>query len=409
MPKEEMHSVFITSSLFLAILLAVTTKGEDHFDDASAETRCGDDGPPIRFPFSLIKLQQEDHHHPNVTSNSGYPGFELSCTDQNHTLLQLPHGGKFWVTRIDYASQELIVSDPDGCIVPRLLHLNLSSSPFIGYQQTHVMNHYSIVNYTFFNCSSTNNEILNKKTPIECLSVPGRYNIFAIRTYNYELEYEPLTYCTAGKTIPLPYDPDFDWRNGQTKFSWFSPKCGHCEKQRQRCRFKKKKSTGSPDDDHDNNDHDHYDTECFFIPKSHAKERLIERVVPALGILGLLIAATLIAKRRYDTFRFNKLERWIYGRLQEAEHLEIKVESEGDEKIAKKLSIVGLWCVQWYPVDRPSISGVVQMLEGETENLTIPPNPFASTTTPEKNTRNIQQRPRDHHALSIISEHDELE
>ncbi|KAK9143967.1 hypothetical protein Syun_013367 [Stephania yunnanensis] len=87
----------------------------------------------------------------------------------------------------------------------------------------------------------------------------------------------------------------------------------------------------------------------------------------------------------------------------------IAVESEGDEMIAKKLSIVGLWCVQWYPVDRPSISGVVQMLEGETENLTIPPNPFASTTTPEKNTRNIQERPRDHHALSIISEHDELE
>ncbi|KAK9143960.1 hypothetical protein Syun_013360 [Stephania yunnanensis] len=330
MPKEEMHSVFITSSLFLAILLAVTTKGEDHFDDASAETSCGDDGPPIRFPFSLIKLQQQDHHHhPNVTSSSGYPGFELSCTDQYHTLLQLPHGGKFWVTRIDYASQELIVSDPDGCIVPRLLHLNLSSSPFIGYQQTHAMNYYSIDNYTFFNCSSTNNEILNKKTPIECLSVPGRYNIFAIQPYYYE--HEPLTYCTAGKTIPLPSDLDFDWRNGETKFRWFSPKCGHCEKQGQRCRFKKKKGTGSPDDDRDNNDHDHYDTECFFIPKSHSK------------------------------------------------------------------------------VDRPSISSVVQMLEGETENLTIPPNPFASTTTPEKNTRNKQERPRDHHALSIISEHDELE
>ncbi|KAK9143979.1 hypothetical protein Syun_013379 [Stephania yunnanensis] len=320
MPKEEMHSVFITSSLLLAILLAVTTKGEDHFDDASAETRCGDDGPPIRFPFSLIKLQQQDHHHhhPNVTSSSGYPGFELSCTDQYHTLLQLPHGGKFRVTQIDYAFQELIVSDPDGCIVPRLLHLNLSSSPFLGYQDTLVMKDYSIHKYTFFNCSSTNKEILNESTPIECLSVPGRYNIFAIDSYYYKFENEPFTYCTVGKTIPLPDDLDFDWRKGQAKFSWFSPKCGHCEKQGQRCRFKKKKSTGSPDDDHDNNDHDHYDTECFFIPKSHAKE-------------------------------------------------------------------------------------------GETENLSIPPNPFASTTTPEKNTRNIQQRPRDHHALSIISEHDELE
>ncbi|KAK9147293.1 hypothetical protein Scep_006050 [Stephania cephalantha] len=128
---------------------------------------------------------------------------------------------------------------------------------------------------------------------------------------------------------------------------------------------------------------------------------------------GMMLLEMVGGRKNIDAMAENSSQvyfpEWIYGRLHEAEHLEIKVESEGDEKIAKKLSIVGLWCVQWYPVDRPSISSVVQMLEGETENLTIPPNPFASTTTPEKNMRNIQERPRDHHALSIISEHDELE
>ncbi|KAK9103852.1 hypothetical protein Sjap_021106 [Stephania japonica] len=103
---------------------------------------------------------------------------------------------------------------------------------------------------------------------------------------------------------------------------------------------------------------------------------------------------------------------WIYSRIHEAgKHLKMKVESENDEKIAKKLSIIGLWCIQWYPVDRPSMSSVIQMLEEETDKLSIPPNPFASnTTTPENNTRrNIHDRPGDHHALDIISEHDELE
>ncbi|CAJ1964842.1 unnamed protein product [Sphenostylis stenocarpa] len=55
---------------------------------------------------------------------------------------------------------------------------------------------------------------------------------------------------------------------------------------------------------------------------------------------------------------------------------------EGDAKIAKKLAIIGLWCIQWQPVNRPSIKSVIQMLETKEENqLTVPPNPFHSTTS----------------------------
>ncbi|GMI90394.1 hypothetical protein HRI_002708700 [Hibiscus trionum] len=69
---------------------------------------------------------------------------------------------------------------------------------------------------------------------------------------------------------------------------------------------------------------------------------------------------------------------WVYNRLDKGEALGIRIEDEEHDKIAKKLTIVGLWCIQWYPVDRPSMKSVVQMLEGETEILTVPPNPFAS-------------------------------
>ncbi|XVE68652.1 hypothetical protein DITRI_Ditri09bG0085900 [Diplodiscus trichospermus] len=69
---------------------------------------------------------------------------------------------------------------------------------------------------------------------------------------------------------------------------------------------------------------------------------------------------------------------WVYNRLEKGEELGISIEDEEHDKIAKKLTIVGLWCIQWYPVDRPSMKAVVQMLEGEAENLTMPPNPFAS-------------------------------
>ncbi|XP_022765540.1 rust resistance kinase Lr10-like [Durio zibethinus] len=69
---------------------------------------------------------------------------------------------------------------------------------------------------------------------------------------------------------------------------------------------------------------------------------------------------------------------WVYNRLDKGEELGMSIEDEEHDKIAKKLTIVGLWCIQWYPVDRPSMKDVVQMLEGEAENLTMPPNPFAS-------------------------------
>jgi serine/threonine protein kinase len=69
---------------------------------------------------------------------------------------------------------------------------------------------------------------------------------------------------------------------------------------------------------------------------------------------------------------------WIYNLLEQKEDIRIIVEDDGDAKIAKKLAIVGLWCIQWHPMDRPSIKDVVQMLEGEEDKLTMPPNPFAS-------------------------------
>ena len=71
---------------------------------------------------------------------------------------------------------------------------------------------------------------------------------------------------------------------------------------------------------------------------------------------------------------------WIYNLLEKKEDLQVYVEDNGDAKIAKKVAIVGLWGIQWHPMDRPSMKVVVQMLEREGDNLTMPPNPFASTS-----------------------------
>ncbi|GMI75444.1 hypothetical protein like AT1G66910 [Hibiscus trionum] len=69
---------------------------------------------------------------------------------------------------------------------------------------------------------------------------------------------------------------------------------------------------------------------------------------------------------------------WAYNHLDNGEEIGLRIENESHSEMARKLTIVGLWCIQWYPVDRPSMKVVIQMLEGEADSLTKPPNPFAS-------------------------------
>ena len=91
---------------------------------------------------------------------------------------------------------------------------------------------------------------------------------------------------------------------------------------------------------------------------------------------------------------------WVYNSLENGEELRIRIEKEGDAQISKKLTIVGLWCIQWHPVDRPSMNAVVQMLEGAGDTLTMPPSPFNSAG---RRNANMPGRPL-HHALEVISE-----
>ncbi|KAK4280784.1 hypothetical protein QN277_012360 [Acacia crassicarpa] len=49
--------------------------------------------------------------------------------------------------------------------------------------------------------------------------------------------------------------------------------------------------------------------------------------------------------------------------------------SREESEIAKKMTIVGLWCIQPMPSDRPPMNRVIEMLEGSLEQLSIPSKP----------------------------------
>ncbi|KAL6578875.1 hypothetical protein OROMI_009091 [Orobanche minor] len=55
---------------------------------------------------------------------------------------------------------------------------------------------------------------------------------------------------------------------------------------------------------------------------------------------------------------------------------------EGSKEIAEKMFLVGFWCIQTTPSDRPPMSKILEMLEGSVESIQIPPKPVLFTPTP---------------------------
>ncbi|XP_049390945.1 rust resistance kinase Lr10-like isoform X1 [Solanum stenotomum] len=68
---------------------------------------------------------------------------------------------------------------------------------------------------------------------------------------------------------------------------------------------------------------------------------------------------------------------WIYKQIEQKKELGLTgIVEEEDKKLAEKMILVSLWCIQTDPSSRPSINMVIEMLQGELESLQMPPKPF---------------------------------
>jgi len=65
--------------------------------------------------------------------------------------------------------------------------------------------------------------------------------------------------------------------------------------------------------------------------------------------------------------------------------IEGEIEGEDEEKGRRLMTKAGLWCIQYKSTDRPCMNRVVQMLEGNGDQVDNPPFPFNnSSATPER-------------------------
>ena len=188
-------------------------------DDCQPKS-CKHHGLLVRYPFRL-KGRQPDH--------CGSSGFDLSCNNENQTVLELPKSVKLLVKHIDYVNQKIQVYDEDGCVQKQLQNLRLSVSPFKFGWDPHDT-YYGTHNYTLFRCS-VQSDYENYDT-IPCLSTePGFY-------VKYCYSYEPngdLLYCSKIRDITeVPRSMISDQSNN-FYFSWSKPACGSCEAQGGRC------------------------------------------------------------------------------------------------------------------------------------------------------------------------------
>lgn len=71
---------------------------------------------------------------------------------------------------------------------------------------------------------------------------------------------------------------------------------------------------------------------------------------------------------------------WIYEHLDKNEGLQGFDVTEETEEIVRKMILVGLWCIQTLPQNRPPMSRVLDMLDGSINEIQVPPKPYLSST-----------------------------
>ncbi|URD75705.1 receptor-like protein kinase [Musa troglodytarum] len=74
------------------------------------------------------------------------------------------------------------------------------------------------------------------------------------------------------------------------------------------------------------------------------------------------------------------LPHWVCKHLDSDGNLrQFRAMTEVEEERARRMVLVGLWCIQTRPSDRPSMTKVLDMLEGRITELQIPPMPVLSS------------------------------
>ncbi|XP_006643727.1 rust resistance kinase Lr10-like isoform X2 [Oryza brachyantha] len=135
-----------------------------------------------------------------------------------------------------------------------------------------------------------------------------------------------------------------------------------------------------------------YPRDKSFVPVSAARGTVgyiaPEMISRSFGVIssksdvysfGMLLLEMAGGRRNADPNVANSSQAYypsrVYRKLTRRETCEISAIVDMHE-LERKLCIVGLWCIQMRSCDRPTMSEVIEMLEGGSDELQVPPRPF---------------------------------
>ncbi|KAJ9189031.1 hypothetical protein P3X46_000373 [Hevea brasiliensis] len=231
--------------------------------DECKESKCGSHGPAVRFPFQ-IKGQRPDH--------CGYPetGFDLSCSERQDTVLELPNSMKLLVKKIDYVSQVIYASDPRDCLPRQLSNMNLSASSF------------------------QRNPSYQYQMP--CLNAPG-YQVYVFHSQVSTDDFN-LLYFTKIHDVS-PFQKDMIDGGNVLHLNWFDPSCGSCAAHGKFCRLKANSTEA--------------ETECYGKLR-HIKWSSPKFVAP--GTVLVLILLLVVGIVFYRIYSFNRIEKEYQSKIE---------------------------------------------------------------------------------------------
>ncbi|KAI5004445.1 hypothetical protein ZWY2020_031688 [Hordeum vulgare] len=115
----------------------------------------------------------------------------------------------------------------------------------------------------------------------------------------------------------------------------------------------------------------------FIAPEVHSRTFGVVSTKSDVYSYGMMLLEMVGGRRNVKSIVAKSSEKyfpdWIYDHFEQDDGLQACEVTREIEEIARKMTVIGLWCVQILPAYRPTITKVLEMFERSTDDMDMPP------------------------------------
>ncbi|VAI68104.1 unnamed protein product [Triticum turgidum subsp. durum] len=115
----------------------------------------------------------------------------------------------------------------------------------------------------------------------------------------------------------------------------------------------------------------------FIAPEVHSRTFGVVSTKSDVYSYGMMLLEMVGGRRNVKSFVAKSSEKyfpdWIYDHFAQDEGLQACDITSETAEVARKMTLVGLWCIQVLPIYRPTITRVLEMFERNLDELDMPP------------------------------------